>query len=446
MLCTTMNTNMIYSHSCGNLQAFLGHCHYHQSVANSFSTSKAKRKHKSYINAKIQPDISNSSLSFPSLPSQTTTPTSSIMSSSSDPPAHKPTVTSTALHTMGASLIPYLDMKVHHLIPSHRWKEIEVTGHHTRSAPAIIYNGEKNDKLFNTQRPTATILEGDKLRINCFPGRDYVKHYANIIATHLAIEGRDPEIVKVVLPEVEDGYEVFLKSNLRGLATEKTNLVIVGSFPEDILSLSEPWSGRENTDELFAWQTSTRENGFKATILKCRVCFWGDLAGQLVRCLKEICGASLQCVIYVGKLGTLAEEHMPNLTLATGSSSYVRGEFIEWENPISEEILGKEVQRGVHFTSASVLDEDQVWFEKFRERFCWVEPEIGHMAFAAMEMMIRFGYLHIVSNNLAGKFEYDLGNEREVVVLRNRDLMNEWIGRILNDFVEDLDRKLTNGA
>ncbi|KAJ8070812.1 hypothetical protein OCU04_001174 [Sclerotinia nivalis] len=367
------------------------------------------------------------------------------MSSSPDPPVHKPTIASTALHTMGASLIPYLNMKVHHLIPSRRWKEIEVTGHHTRSTPAIIYNKEKNDKSFNTQRPTATILAGDKLRINCFPGRDYVKHYANIIATHLAIEGRDLEIVKVVLPAEEEGYEVFLNSNLRGLETEKTNLVIVGSFPEDILRSSEPWSGGENADELFSWQTITRPNGFKATILKCRVSFWGDLAGQLVRCLREICGASLQYVIYVGKLGTLAKEHKPNLTLATGSSSYVRGEFIEWENPISERILGK-VQRGVHFTSASVLDEDQVWFEKLREKFCWVDPEIGHMAFAAREMKIRFGYLHIVSNNLAGKFEYDLGNEREVMVLRNRGLMNEWIERILKDFIEELDGQLENGV
>ncbi|APA06162.1 hypothetical protein SS1G_01375 [Sclerotinia sclerotiorum 1980 UF-70] len=368
------------------------------------------------------------------------------MSSSSDPAVYKPTVTSTALHTMGASLIPYLNMKVHHLIPSRRWKEIEVTGHHTRSAPAIIYNKEKNDKPFNTQRPTATILEGDKLRINCFPGRDYVKHYANIIATYLAIEGRDPKIVKAVLPEEGDGYSEFLNSNLKGLETEKTNLVILGSFTEDILSSDVPWSGRETTDELFAWQTSTRANGFKATILKCRVCFWGDLAGQLVKCLKEICGVSLQCVIYVGKLGTLAEEHMPNLTLATGSSSYVRGDFVKWDNPISEEILGKEVQRGVHFTSASVLDEDQLWLEKFRGRFSWVEPEIGHMAVAARELEIRFGYLHIVSNNLAGKFEYDLGNEREVVVLSNRVLMNKWIGKILNYYIEELDGKLANEA
>ncbi|TGO55952.1 hypothetical protein BCON_0084g00200 [Botryotinia convoluta] len=356
-----------------------------------------------------------------------------------------PTITSFALHTMGPSLQRYLDIKVHHLVPSQPWNEIEVVGHHIRSAPAIIYNGEKTDKSFNYQRPTATILEAGKLRINCFPGRDYVKHYANIVATHLAIEGKDPGIVKIQLPQENAGYEEFMKSNLRGLAGDKTNLVIVGSIQRDIMRSTEPWKDEEDKDELFSWQTITKANGFKVTILKCRTSFWGDLAGDLVRYLKEICGVTLQCVIYVGKLGALAQEHTPNRTLATGSKSFVNGEFIEWENPMTEEILGK-VARGVHYTSASVLDEDHAWFEKARKEFCWVDPEIGHMAVAAREKGVRFGFLHVVSNNLAGKFEFDLANERERVVVDDRVVMNKWIERILNDFVEDLDGKLEGKA
>ncbi|TGO70029.1 hypothetical protein BOTNAR_0004g00140 [Botryotinia narcissicola] len=351
-----------------------------------------------------------------------------------------PTITSFALHTMGPSLQRYLDIKVHHLVPFQPWTEIEVVGHHIRSAPAIIYNGEKTDKAFNYQRPTATILGEGKLRINCFPGRDYVKHYANIVATHLAIEGKDPGIVKIKLPQENAGYEEFMNSNLRGLAGENTNLVLVGSIPREILRSTEPWNDEEDADELFSWQTVTKTNGFTVTILKCRASFWGDLAGDLVRCLREICGVSLQRVIYVGKLGALAREHTPNRTLATGSKSFVNGEFVEWENPIGEEILG-EVARGVHYTSASVLDEDHAWFEKVRREFCWVDPEIGHMAVAARERGVRFGFLHMVSNNLAGGFEFDLANERERVVVDDRVLMNKWIEKILNDFVEDLDEK-----
>lgn len=341
-------------------------------------------------------------------------------------------------------------MKVHHLVPSRSWKSIEVVGQHIRHAPAIIYNAEKTDKLYNFQRPTATIIDEDKgeLRINCFPGKDYVKHYANIIATHLSLEGKNPSIVKVTLPAEKEGCKLFLASNLQGLATEKTNLVIVGAFLNDTLGSKEPWqeSTDKESDELFYWQTSTRSNGFKVTILKCRICFWGDLAGDLVRCLREICGPSLKCVIYVGKLGGLSEEHQPNLTLATGSTSYVDGRYIEWENPISDEILGKMVAKGVHYTSGSVLDEDHAWFEKWRGKFCWVDPEIGNMAVAAEEMGIRFGYLHIVSNNLAAKCEFDLGNERENVVVNNRVLMNGLIEKILNDFIGELDGKLGGGC
>ncbi|KAM0311255.1 hypothetical protein ACHAO8_007344 [Botrytis cinerea] len=361
--------------------------------------------------------------------------------SSLQPPQPTPTITSFAKHTMGPSLQRYLDIKVHHLVSSQPWTEIEVVGHHIRSAPAIIYNGEKTGKSFNYQRPTATILGEGKLRINCFPGRDYIKHYANIVATHLAIEGKDPGIVKITLPRENEGYEQFMKSNLRGLATDETNLVIVGSISRDMLRSTEPWRDEEEENELFSWQTTTKGNGFKVTILKCRTSFWGDLAGDLVRCLKEICGLSLQCVIYVGKLGALAPEHTPNRTLATGAKSFVNGRVVEWENPIREEILGR-VAKGTHYTSASVLDEDHAWFAQARKGFCWVDPEIGHMAMAAGEWGVKFGFLHVVSNNLAGKFEFDLANERERVVVNDRILMNKWIDRVLNDFIEESDRKL----
>ncbi|KAF7943030.1 hypothetical protein EAE96_010975 [Botrytis aclada] len=362
------------------------------------------------------------------------------------PPELTPTITNFEQHTMGPSLQRYLDIKVHHLVPSQPWNEIEVVGHHIRSAPAIIYNGEKSGKSFNYQRPTATILEAGKLRINCFPGRDYVKHYANIVATHLAIAGKNPGIVKITLPRKNEGYEEFMKSNLRGLAGDKTNLVLVGSIPRDMMSSSEPWQDEEDENELFSWQTVTKPNGFKVTILQCRTSFWGDLAGDLVRCLTDICGPSLQCVIYVGKLGALAHQHTPNRTLATGEKSFVNGAFVEWENPIGEQILGKDVARGVHYTSASVLDEDHAWFEEKRREFCWVDPEIGHMALAAGEKGVGFGFLHVVSNNLAGKFEFDLANERERVVVDHRVVMNRWIGRVLDEFVEGLDGKLGGKA
>ncbi|KAB8301260.1 hypothetical protein EYC80_003146 [Monilinia laxa] len=346
---------------------------------------------------------------------------------------------------MGKSLKPYLDMKVHHLVPSRTWSEIEVTGHHTRSPPSIIYQQEKNDKPFNTQRPTATILPNNKLLINCFPGEDYIRHYTNIIATHLSLSGQDPTIVKFTPPPENTAYNLYRSSNLQALANDTPNLIILGSIPQKILASFVPWHDAEASTELFAWQTTTQPHGLKVSILKCRASFWGDLAGNLVRCLGDICGSSLRCVIYVGKLGALSKEHEPNLSLVTGEKSFVQGGFVEWENPIPELFL-EGVRKGVHYTSGSVLDEDNGWLERFRGRFDWVEPEIGHMAVAAREKGLRFGYLHLVSNNLEGGFEFDLGNEREGAVVSNRVLMNKWIERILKDFIGDLDEKSVEGV
>lgn len=232
----------------------------------------------------------------------------------------------------------------------------------------------------------------------------------------------------------------LLVSNLQSLAVEKPHLVIVGSIPDAILSTQEPWCDAEATDKLFSWQTTTQPHGLNVTLLRCRVSFWGDLAGDLVRCLRDICGPSLDCVIYIGKLGALAKEHIPNRTLATGTKSYINGRFIEWKNPISENLI-QGVATGLHYTSGSVLDEDKAWFEKMKDEFHWVEPEIGNMALAAEEKGVRFGFLHIVSNNLAGGFEFDLGNEREGVVVCDRSGLNGWIERILKGVIGELDGK-----
>ena len=43
---------------------------------------------------------------------------------------------------------------------------------------------EKNDKIFNYKRPTVFLNE-DVTIINCYPGMDYVYHYASLIKTYL---------------------------------------------------------------------------------------------------------------------------------------------------------------------------------------------------------------------------------------------------------------------
>ena len=91
----------------------------------------------------------------------------------------------------------YLEIKVHHLIQEHDWARIRVIGDYDRDC--VISANEKNDKLFNWQRPTAEV-HGDALVIKCFPGLDYVRHYALIIATYLSMTGRYRGQVDYQLP------------------------------------------------------------------------------------------------------------------------------------------------------------------------------------------------------------------------------------------------------
>lgn len=41
-----------------------------------------------------------------------------------------------------------------------------------------------------------------------------------------------------------------------------------------------------------------------------------------------------------------------------------------------------------------------------------MDPDIGHMAKASLERNTKFGFLHILSDKLAQKYEHDLSNRR----------------------------------
>lgn len=93
-------------------------------------------------------------------------------------------------HTMGTSLHRYLEFKMHQAIRERRYDGITVVGAYTRTSPSEIFQGEKLDKSFNGQRPTALVV-GNELQIQCFPGYNHVEHYAELIATYLEIQQRN---------------------------------------------------------------------------------------------------------------------------------------------------------------------------------------------------------------------------------------------------------------
>ena len=100
-------------------------------------------------------------------------------------------------------------------------------------------------------------------------------------------------------------------------------------------------------------------------------------------------------IIYAGKLGSLSSSDIPNATIATGDSSYVDGSLITWNNIFKKSPLTVE---GAHYTLPSVLDETAKWYNESKDKYRFVDPEIGWAAKAANDFGLAFSYLHLVTD------------------------------------------------
>ncbi|WP_179957057.1 hypothetical protein [Amycolatopsis anabasis] len=312
-------------------------------------------------------------------------------------------------HTMApASLLRYLQIKVHHLIQDHDWDRIHVLGGYDRQA--VISAHEKNGKLFNIERPTARI-HGRVLVVKAFPGIDYVHHYALIIATYLAMTGKAADIVTYELPDPAVSREAVgrLDLDLDG------DLVIVGWG----LTHLTPRPGRWTYGPGYAWQRA-QVHGRRVVYLGFLHSIWGDVAGRVVTRLAEL-GA--RAVVYVGKVGALHPDIEPNTLLATGNTSLVGGKPVTWPDFFGDVATAQPgVHTGIHVTSPSILLEDRDWLTEHADH-AFVDPEIGPMGAAARDAGTAFGYLHVISNNLARRYPADLSNERHRDVIRRRTVL-----------------------
>ena len=310
-------------------------------------------------------------------------------------------------HTMGESLFSYIDPKVHHLLKEKEFKNIWIVGDPDRTG--VISKYEKRDKLFNWQRPTATI-HGEDLYIKVFPGREYVKHYATLIGTYFAIQQKDAKHVHYVLPDEAVAWKALTSSNLKEVP--KGDVAILGYGLEQLIGDEEVhWEGKGN----FSWVK--KQIGDKMVVfIGGKHSYWGDIAGRIVSLLAK---QGFSQVIYVGKVGGMNGSGIPNQTLATGNTSFVDGETIRWKNLFDFAKDDGQVVFGEHYTIPSVMNETKEWLEK-NKNYAFVDNEIGFMAKAAQSEGIQFSYLHIISDNLNGGFEENLTNERENVAKEHR--------------------------
>ncbi len=303
---------------------------------------------------------------------------------------------------MGRSLVQYVHTRTHELIDGDGYDSIDVLGSYNRNL--IVSTKEKCDKLENWQRPTAEFKDG-VLRIHCFPGRAYVFHYASLIATHLALTGRDPTLVRMILPEPSECRSEILKSGFERL--QPTPALVVASGNEKLNPDAAEWIDHG--------RFMARTEAGRVTWLAVKHSFWGDIAFHLGNALAEV---GFKLVIFVGKLGSLDPEHVPNRTLATGSTSTLAGHDIRWSNTFVPQLDRAMVGR--HVTVPSVLQETVTWRDELAGHFEFVDPEIGNFALGVTNAGAHFSYLHIISDNLSKTYRHDLSNERENIVVRNR--------------------------
>lgn len=323
-------------------------------------------------------------------------------------------------HTMGSSLNRYIGLKVHNLVDESAYDQVIVRSYFDRSCG--ISTREKNDKLFNYIRPTATI-DNSTLYINCFPGIDYVFHYGNILKTYLALCHNKSNVIHW-LPTEEECWKAIKESELRFIP--KAHTVIMG-YVEGLQWLSDDaiWHGLGN----FLWKHVHLATG-EGILLGCKHTYWGEIAGRIVSYLAM---NGVKRIIYSGKLGTLNPSLEPNLSIATGNSSILpNGNIISWDN-VFEDIDHKQVNKGIHITVPSVLQETTEWLSANQKSVDFVDPEIGHMALAAYNCNIQFSYFHIISDNLSNKYKSDLSNEREMDVINRRKELFRIIGTAIKN-------------
>lgn len=348
---------------------------------------------------------------------------------------------------MGNSLERYLEIKVHEAVLEKPYYEIVVLGSYKRySEGSIAFEGEKRDKPFNWERPTAR-AEGKTLYIECFPGYDHVEHYAEIIACYLKIREQKGDRL------TPSSRVFFVPSSCSDVkkALEYTNLPLFPGKGIDTVVLGQVWhlprltGDQKNWEGEGPWQWTFKSFGDrKIAFLGFRPAFWGCISGEVVHYLAT--QFRVKSVIYLGKLGVLTKGVEPNRWLATGGKSLVHGRMVEWDNVLHSSIsrkAGKQVIVADHATLGSVLHETKEWHAKLVDSISFVDPEIGMMAQAAVRSGIRYGYLHIITDNLGQKYDEDLSNERIKSVLDGRKRLQEIVQDVIEDhFSRD---KLRNG-
>ena len=331
-------------------------------------------------------------------------------------------------HSMENFLDKYVSMKMHHLIRINNecFSRVRIIGSYDRSIH--VSKDEKNDKRFNFKRPTA-FIDGDILYLCCFPSHDYVRHYANLVATYFYTLGKE-KIISSIPTSDRVIYNAFALSNIRSIP--KADIILYGNVDHIGIFENQKWQGEGD----FLWKLGSIGKK-RVLLLGCKFSIWGDAGYFLIRTLAKYIPFTI--FVYIGKLGSLDSDISSNQFLATGSNSIVSGEKIEWKNLFKDIVKDSEnIIIGDHITCPSVIEETKIAIKKFQRLGSFIDPEIGHMARACNEEKKQFSYLHIISDNVVIPRDENLSNERDLNIPKKRKALFLQIGKVVREGIERL--------
>jgi len=322
---------------------------------------------------------------------------------------------------MGDSLFNYIDMKIHPVLKNSTSTPIVVRGKYARDSQNISVL-EKNDKLVNWKRPTVEIGADGKYYYNCFPGQDYIYHYFRLLTTYYKIHNIEqaPTVSFEKCTKKKTYLSLIHDTNIKNVP--KADIYILG-IVHHFFEASE-FEG----DGDFIWKT-LQIKGKNIVYLGCKFSIWGDIAGEVARYLAH---HGARQIIYIGKLGGLKGNFIPNCCLSTGSYSRIGTKAVHWDNLFAD-VKTDSIIHGKHITVPSILQETTDWLKDTTDKFDFVDPEIGRIAAACQEEHVQFSYLHIISDNLKQKYKEDLSNERNETILSKRKNLYSTIKNILAD-------------
>ncbi len=280
-----------------------------------------------------------------------------------------------------------------------------------------MYPNDPIHKFFNVERPfhcwvtPGTGTEKEKeLLIVVVPGRDYIRHTAELVNAKLislavkranslfAAKQTVAKLLRVIVHP--DACDSIMKSmQLKETLGDRANgAVVIMGYSEQFCSLIEArdeWrrvADHKLTDpvpseEFFRYRVLERSN-VRVLFLSMRHTFWGDISYFLV---KELLSLGAKCILYGAKLGTLRH---PN---AVADPLFVPSTFAYVEGHSSRVVPLKTVSsclgddsfpnRGSHVSIPTIMMEtkDRIDYLTQHDNFGSIDNEIGQMARAVQE-------------------------------------------------------------